>query len=105
MNTFIRLFKSIRLVLCAVLLALIARSAFAQNYPDRPVRFVVGLAPGGGVDFVARAVAQKLGELWPQQVVVDNRPGANGIIATEYVAKSKPDGLTVLIVNAAHAIN
>ncbi len=80
-------------------------SASAQNYPDRPVRFVVGLPPGGGVDFVARILAQKLGETWPQQVVVDNRAGANGIIASEYVAKSKPDGLTVLLVNSAHAIN
>src|SRR4029077_20809354 len=55
--------------------------------------------------FVARALAQKLGESWPQPVIVDNRAGANGIIATELVAKAKPDGSTVLIVNAAHAIN
>jgi tripartite-type tricarboxylate transporter receptor subunit TctC len=77
----------------------------AQNYPDRPVRLVVGLAPGGGVDFIARTLGPKLSDGWSQPVVVENRPGANGIIGTEYVAKSKPDGLTVLIVNSAHAIN
>lgn len=79
--------------------------AMSQNYPDRPVRFVIGFPPGGGVDFVARILTQKLSESWSQQAVVDNRPGANQIIATEFVAKSKPDGLTVLIVNSAHAIN
>lgn len=79
--------------------------AMSQSYPDRPVRFVIGFPAGGGVDFVARLLAQKLSERWAQQAVVDNRPGASQIIATELVAKSKPDGLTVLIVNAAHAIN
>ena len=79
--------------------------AMSQSYPDRPVRVVIGFPAGGGVDFVARLLAQKLSERWAQQAVVDNRPGASQIIATELVAKSKPDGLTVLIVNAAHAIN
>jgi tripartite-type tricarboxylate transporter receptor subunit TctC len=65
------------------------------DYPNRPVRIIVPQAAGGGVDVVARSVAQKLGETWGQQVLVDNRPGANGIIGMEAVAKSKPDGYTL----------
>jgi tripartite-type tricarboxylate transporter receptor subunit TctC len=65
------------------------------DYPNRPVRIIVPQAAGGGVDVVARSVAQKLGESWGQQVIVDNRPGANGIIGMEAVAKSKPDGYTL----------
>lgn len=74
-------------------------SASAQraptDYPNRPVRIIVPQAAGGGVDVVARSVAQKLSDAWGQQVLVDNRPGANGIIGMEAVAKSKPDGYTL----------
>jgi tripartite-type tricarboxylate transporter receptor subunit TctC len=77
----------------------------AAEYPNRTVRFVVPIPPGGSADTVARTVAQKLGDAWGQPVVVDNRAGANGIIATELVAKSKPDGYTVLLALATHAIN
>ena len=70
--------------------------AFAQKFPDRPIRVVVPQAPGGGLDVVVRLVAQDLSQKWGQQVVVDNRPGANGIIGLEAVAKSKPDGYTIL---------
>ena len=80
-------------------LALSALTASAQrsptDYPNRPVRIIVPQAAGGGVDVVARSVAQKLGEAWGQQVIVDNRPGANGIIGMDAVAKSKPDGYTL----------
>jgi tripartite-type tricarboxylate transporter receptor subunit TctC len=65
------------------------------DYPNRPVRIIVPQAAGGGVDIVARIVAQKLTESWGQQVIVDNRPGANGIIGIDAVAKSKPDGYTL----------
>ena len=67
----------------------------ATDYPNRPVRIIVPQTAGGGVDVVARLVAQKLTESWGQQVIVDNRPGANGIIGIDAVAKSKPDGYTI----------
>jgi tripartite-type tricarboxylate transporter receptor subunit TctC len=70
--------------------------AHAQEYPSRPVRVVVPQAAGGGLDVVVRLVGQELSQKWGQQVVVDNRPGANGIIGLEAVAKSKPDGYTLL---------
>ena len=70
--------------------------AHAQEYPGRPIRVVVPQAAGGGLDVVVRLVGQELSQKWGQQVVVDNRPGANGIIGLEAVAKSKPDGYTLL---------
>jgi tripartite-type tricarboxylate transporter receptor subunit TctC len=80
--------------------------AGAQNYPDRAVRILVGYPPGGGTDLVARLVAHPLSERWKQPVVVENRPGANAIIATEAVAKAKPDGYTLLMAYATElAVN
>jgi len=70
--------------------------AHAQVYPNRPVRVVVPQSAGGGLDVVVRLMAQELSQKWGQQIVVDNRPGANGIIGLEAVAKSKPDGYTIL---------
>ena len=69
----------------------------ADNYPSRPVRFIVSLAPGGGTDFVARVIAGRLSEVWAQQVVVDNRPGAGSIIGAEVAAKAPADGYTLLM--------
>ncbi len=83
-----RLGTAAALVLCCTAVA-------AQPYPVRPVRIVVPQAPGGGLDIAVRAVANKLAEDWGQQIIVDNRPGANGIIGIEQVAKSKPDGYTL----------
>ncbi len=74
-------------------------------YPSKPMRIFVGFPPGGNSDFVARAVARGLGELWHQQIVVDNRPGASGNIATELVAKAPADGHTLLLGVFAHAVN
>ena len=90
----------------ALLLAcLLAGGAFAQGYPSRPVRIVIGFTPGGGVDINARLLAAKLMEQTGQQFVVENKPGAGTNIANEYVAKSTPDGYTLLFNSAAFAIN
>jgi len=77
----------------------------AQAYPNRPVKLVVPYPPGGSVDPVARMMAQKLGDLWGQQVVVDNKPGASTIIGTEAVAKAPPDGYTLLLTASTHVSN
>ncbi|MGE5526905.1 MAG: Bug family tripartite tricarboxylate transporter substrate binding protein [Rhodospirillaceae bacterium] len=90
----------------ALLAGMAAAGHAAESYPTRPVRFVVPLPAGGAGDIVARTVAAKLSELWGQQVVIDNRGGANTIIGAELVAKAKPDGYTWLLgVQGTLAIN
>ena len=87
-----------RLTAFLVLLCAFAFQAEGQtNYPSKPVKMVVGFPPGGGNDIIARLVGAKLQEAWSQPVVIDNKPGANAIIATELVAKSPPDGYTLLV--------
>ena len=81
----------------ALLLALAASSALAQGYPNRPVRVIVGYPPAGVTDLVARLIGPKLAEIWSQPVVVENRPGAAGVIAGAFVAKSPPDGYTLFV--------
>lgn len=76
-----------------------------QGYPNRPIRLLVGVVPGGATDILARIFGQKLGEAWQQQVVIDNRPGANQIIAAEMTSKAAPDGYTLQMVPAGFAIN
>lgn len=78
---------------------------WAQNYPSRTVRIMVGYSPGGGVDTTARIMAQALSELWGTTVIVENRPGASGNIATEVTAKAAPDGYTLVLCNiGSHAV-
>jgi len=82
--------------------ALIAQAA--ENFPVRPVRMIVAFTAGSETDFFARVVAQKMAEHWNQQVVVDNRPGAGGVLATRLVAAASPDGYTIFMNSMAHAI-
>jgi tripartite-type tricarboxylate transporter receptor subunit TctC len=82
-----------------------AHGADAPVYPTKPIRFVVPFTPGAINDYMARTIGQKLGESWGQQVIVDNRPGAGTIIGTDIVAKSAPDGYTLLLASTAFAIN
>jgi len=77
----------------------------AQAYPSKPVRLVIPIAAGGGTDIIGRLMAQKLAEAMGQQFIVDNRPGAGGIIGSELVAKSPADGYVLLLVPASHTIN
>jgi tripartite-type tricarboxylate transporter receptor subunit TctC len=84
----------------AALTLMLAQVAFAQGeYPTRPITMVVGFAPGGGTDTVARIVAKKLGDSLGQNVIVENKAGAGGTVATNQVAKSAPDGYTILLAN------
>lgn len=82
-----------------------AQHADAQAYPVKPIRFVVPFTPGAINDYMARTIGHKLAESWGQQVIVDNRPGAGTIIGTDIVAKSAPDGYTLLLASTAFAIN
>ena len=89
----------------ALLLSLAACPVLAQSYPSKPVRMVVGFVAGGPTDALARIVAQRLGTALGQQVVVENRGGADGVIGADAVAKSAPDGYTIFFASAGHAIN
>jgi tripartite-type tricarboxylate transporter receptor subunit TctC len=89
----------------ALVLALAGASAAAQSYPSRPVRVLVGFPPGGGTDIMARVLAPRLSEYLGQPFVVENRPGATTNIASDMVAKSAPDGYTLLFTTSALAIN
>ncbi|MCM5571759.1 tripartite tricarboxylate transporter substrate binding protein [Burkholderiaceae bacterium FT117] len=95
------------LVVAASLAATMAMPAAAEaDYPNRPIRLVIPFAPGGETDIFARAISGRLGEVLGQSVVVENRPGATGIVASELVARSAPDGYTLIFGTAAtHALN
>src|SRR5437762_2680240 len=82
----------------AILIAsLAAGAAGAQQYPSKPVKIIVGFAPGGGSDFIARVIAQKLTDRLGTQVIVENRPGAGSVLGSEVAVKSPPDGYTLLL--------
>ncbi len=90
--------KSLQMLFAASAFAVV-QAASAQAFPDRPIQLVVGFPPGGGVDIVARQLADKLSETLGQRVVVENKAGAAGNVAMEYVARAKPDGYTLLMGN------
>ncbi|MGQ0523785.1 MAG: Bug family tripartite tricarboxylate transporter substrate binding protein [Betaproteobacteria bacterium] len=92
------------LVTLAALFCL-APIASAQEFPTKAVRLIAPFAPGGATDALARVVSQKLSERWKQQVIVDNRPGAGGNIGAELAARAAPDGYTLVVAGAPHAIN
>ena len=92
-------------LILAALAGIAAANATAQEYPTKPVRILVGFAPGGGTDIMARAVGAKLSETFKQQFVVDNRPGFNGNVAAKLAADSAPDGYTVLFMSVAHIMS
>ena len=89
----------------AILLAIQCGAALAQAFPSRPMKILVPFPPGGGTDVAARALAEYLGREFAQPVVVDNRPGGNSVIATEALARSAPDGHTLLLTTDFHSIN
>jgi len=96
----------VRRAFTAIALAILGASAFAQGYPTKPIRLVVGFTPGGVSDVLARAISARLSQNIGHQVVVDNRPGAGTTIASELIAKSAPDGYTLYFCDATtHAIN
>jgi len=95
----------VRMLTVGVLMAMAGPVAAQQAYPNKPIRLVSPFPPAGSTDILARLVGQKLTESWGQPVLIENHPGANGVIGTDIVAKSSPDGHTILLVNSSHIIN
>src|SRR5690349_17175127 len=89
----------------AVVLALGATLAYAQGYPNKPVKVIVPFTPGSATDILARTIGQKLSEQWGQPVVIENRAGAGGSIGAGIVAKSPADGYTLMVHSSGHAVN
>jgi tripartite-type tricarboxylate transporter receptor subunit TctC len=84
---------------------LAAQTDAAKDYPSKPVRFIVPFAAGAGTDTTARTLAQKLSDIWGQQVIADNRTGAAGAIGVDLTAKAVPDGYTIVLISASHSVN
>src|SRR3974390_2513656 len=97
--------RFLHLAVGAAAVSAATRSVWADDYPNRPVRLLVGFSPGGQIDIVARGAAQFLSEPLGQSVIVENRPGAGGNIGAETLIKSAPDGYTLFMGTSANAIN
>lgn len=93
------------LMIAAQVLAQPHSTSSEQAYPGKPIRLVIPFAPGGGTDILARMISQRLSEAIGQPVIADNRPAVDGLVASELVASSQPDGYTLLIISSSHAIN
>lgn len=101
-----KVFGRVGILLVCVAASWLGTAVAQQPYPTKPIRLIVPFPPGGSVDPIARMIGQKLTERWGQQVIVDNRPGANGVIGTELLAKAPPDGYTLIHLGAStHVIN
>ena len=98
-------FRAFQLACALAVAAVLPAQARAQTYPSKQITIVVPASPGGAIDLAARLIGQKLTEAWGQPVVIDNRAGATGIIGTDLVAKSPPDGHMLVLVASSHAIN
>ena len=94
----------VRMVTVGVLMAIAGSVAAQQAYPNKSIRFITPFVPGGTTTILARLIGQKMTESWGQQVVVDNRPGGNTVIGTETLAKSAPDGYTILLTGSSHTL-
>ncbi|HUQ74747.1 MAG TPA: tripartite tricarboxylate transporter substrate binding protein [Burkholderiales bacterium] len=92
-------------IFAAALLALAVTPALAQKYPAKPVRIIVPFAPGGGSDFIARFMAQRLTEAFGKQVIVENKPGAGGVLGIEQGVKAPPDGYTLTLIASSYTVN
>src|SRR5690349_10504323 len=95
---------ALRLALC-MMIALSGGAYAQQDYPNRPIRFIVPYAPGGSTTWTSRMVGQRLTDVWGQQVIIDNRPGGSTIIGTEMAVRSKPDGYTIMFIGSGLAAN
>jgi tripartite-type tricarboxylate transporter receptor subunit TctC len=105
MVTFSRLGAVVRVAIAAAVASFVVPPAPAQNFPSKPIQIVVPVGAGGINDIISRLIGQKLTERWDQPVVILNKPGAGGIIGTEFAAKSPPDGYTMVMVYSSHFIN
>ena len=97
--------KLVTLVTPLLVMPFLLPTAWADDYPAKPIRMIVGFPPGGGVDIVARIIGRSMGESFQRQVIIDNRPGANSVIGSELAAKAAPDGYTLLMISTSHAAN
>jgi tripartite-type tricarboxylate transporter receptor subunit TctC len=103
-----RMSKFVRFVapaMVALMMTITAAPAPAETYPSKPIRLLIPFAPGGGTDILARMIAQRLSESLGQAIVADNRPAVDGVVASETLVRSAPDGYTLLLVSSSHAIN
>jgi tripartite-type tricarboxylate transporter receptor subunit TctC len=97
--------KITRIILATMILSVIGTKVYAESFPNKPVRVFVPYAAGGAVDVLARTIGQSLSKIWGQQPVIENRPGAGGIIASQALAQSPPDGYSLILVASGHPLN